>query len=67
MLNEDAQMVPAMHRQPGMQPEKSDTLGQTPGSYARRKGEKKWKFRDTYVHARDSRACPLLLHAHGPS
>ena len=40
MLNEDAQMVPAMHRQPGMQPEKSDTLGQTPGSYARRKGEK---------------------------
>ena len=55
MLNEDEQMVPAMHRQPGMQAEKSDTLGQIPRSYARREGEKMEIPR--YVRARTRVPC----------
>jgi hypothetical protein len=65
MLNEDAQMVPAMHRQSGMQPEKSDTLGQTPGSYARRKEKMEIP---RYVRAgRKCCPCPSLPPASPPS
>ena len=64
-------MVPTMHRQPAMQPERSDTLGQTPPDQRATQGGEKMEI-PRYVRARtrfprlplaSARAWPVITSA----